>query len=560
MNLSTERERAIGNAKVNISRLPFSAIPGQSRLFLDYLRSPQSLIAYYPNAVESVDELAAFVPHVLANYRTDRDQLCNALIEINAAAGAGTATIENIELLRESDTVAVLTGQQAGLFTGPLYTIYKALSAIKLAETLRTSGIKAVPIFWAATEDHDFDEVSESWFVDSSGALDQTEYRPVGYIEDTPVGSVQLDPDISSVIDRLINSLPKTEFSHEVQEVLTDAWHPGVGFGNAFMRTVMLLLGKFGLVIVDPLNDKIKQLASPMFVEGIQKADRITEAVVARSKKLISDGYHSQVLVEDNYFPLFWIDDQGKRLALRKIGEGIYRVKGGKKEFSVTELEKTAREEPNRFSPGVMLRPVVQDHLFPTVCYFGGGAEIAYFAQNSVVYELLDRPVTPILHRQSFTVVEPRQRRALEKLRLSLTDLFGGRETVRLQTAGSTVGLVMSRLFADIEERINGELNRLDQELSQFDPTIAANLAQRRRKIIYHIGALKKKTILAKARQDETFRQRVDGLFSSLLPNDGLQERSLNAFSFINNYGLNFIDWIYDAVDLNDKDHRIIEL
>jgi uncharacterized protein YllA (UPF0747 family) len=207
-----------------------------------------------------------------------------------------------------------------------------------------------------------------------------------------------------------------------------------------------------------------------------------------------------------------------------------------------------------------MLRPVVQDFLFPTICYFGGGAEVAYFAQNSEVYRVLERPVTPVFHRQSFTVTEASQRRSMEKLELTLADLFEGREAVTMRSAEKYLTPETPVLFAEVEEKISSELNRLDQAISDIDPTLAANLATRRGKIVYHIAALREKALRAHLRNDETFRRRIDAVFAGVLPNDGLQERTINVVTFLNRYGLNFIDWVYDAIDLDDKEHRIIEL
>ena len=297
-----------------------------------------------------------------------------------------------------------------------------------------------------------------------------------------------------------------------------------------------------------------------LFEKAVKQSEEIVSALTERSSKLVERGFHAQVTVQEDYFPLFWIDDKGGRHALRGVGDGKFRVKDDKREFTSAELQAIARDQPESLSPGVMLRPVVQDFLFPTICYFGGGAEVAYFAQNSEVYRILERPVTPVFHRQSFTVTEASQRRSMEKLHLTLADLFEGREAVAMISAEKYLTPETQVLFAEVEEKINTELDRLDQAVSNIDLTLAANLATRRLKIIYHIEALREKTLRAHLRNDETFRRRLDALFATVLPNDGLQERTINVVTFLNRYGLNFIDWVHDAIDLDDKEHRIIEL
>lgn len=560
MNPSTERESGDGNAKLKISRLPFADVPGQSRLFLEYLRDPRSLKKYYPNAPGSIGDVIGFVPEVLANYTIDRRLICDALNGINEAIGQGPKTRQNIERLRDRNTVAILTGQQAGLFSGPLYTIYKALSAIKMAERLTATGIAAVPIFWTATEDHDFEEVSSAFFIDSSGGLIRSSHNPEGRVADSPVGAVKLDDSITAEIDKLFASLQGTEFSAATRDLIENAWQPGDGFGKAFLKTLAGLLEKFGLIFADPMDARLKRLAQPIFAKAVRETEQVAVEISRRSDELRARGFEPQVLVEPDYCPLFWIDDDGRRLALRRSGNRTYTTKTGGREFKLDELEQFILDDSTKFSPGVMLRPVVQDYLFPTVCYFGGGAEIAYFAQNSVVYEYLGRPVTPILHRQSFTVIEARQRRMLDKLGIDLADLFETSDALTLRLAAETLTPETASLFADVEKGINVELDRLELAIAKIDVTVAANVATRRRKINYHLAALRKKSLLAYTRNDETLRLGIDRLYSALMPKGGLQERSINIFSYLNRFGPNFIDWIYDAIDLEDKEHRIVEI
>lgn len=540
--------------------MPFSAIPHQSKLFLDYLRDPSSLRRFYPDAVKSYSGVSAFIPKVLSNYKTDRNALCDALAGINSAIGAGEKCFQNISLLREADTVAVVTGQQAGLFTGPLYTIYKALSAIKMAEHLNADGFAAVPVFWVATEDHDFDEVSKTYFIGNAGELVKAEYRPSDYVRNLPVGSIKVDGSIDEVMDQILNALSQTEFSADVRRAIEGAWSDGVFFGNAFAKNLAAILEKFGLIIIDPMHPTIKSLAAPIYVAAIEKSSEIVANIRRKSSELEADGYHTQVLVEEDYFPFFRIDDDGRRMALRKTGEDIYSAKEEKRKFSLAELTSIAKDDPQRFSPGVMLRPVVQDHLLPTVCYFGGAAEIAYFAQNSEAYRILERPITPILHRQSFTVVEAKHTRTLEKFGLGFSDLFTGFEQTLEGIGKKQLSSETANIFASAEEKICAELDRLDQNLSLIDATLVENLAKRRRKIMYHIAALKKKAYFANIRKDETLQKQIRSAFYGLLPNRELQERVLNVNSFLNKYGPYFIDLIYEAIDLNDKDHRVIHI
>lgn len=543
-----------------IESVPVSRLPEQTKLFTHYQENPLSLKRFYPSVVESHTHVATRIPEVLSNYKTDRVLLCDALVEINTRHNAGEKTFTNIELLREGDTVAVVTGQQAGLFSGPLYSIYKALSAVKMSECLRGRGFNAVPIFWAATEDHDFDEVSNAFVLGSNQELMEIKVSTDPTQIGKPVGNIKLGDSISGAITELFEALPETDFTAELRRFVEAAWHRENTIGDAFGTFLANLIRCYGLIIVDPLDDRLKILAAPIYADAVERSDEIVAALVERSDELEEVGYHAQVLVTGDYFPLFLHMDDGRRKALKRTSNGLYRIKGEKKEFTVGELSAAAASEPQRFSPGVMLRPVVQDYLLPTVCYFGGGAEIAYFAQNSEVYRILERPVTPILHRQSFTVVEAKYARVLDKFDLKFVDLFVGLEKILPRVIEEFVDPQNAKLFFEAEEKINTELDRLDHALSRIDPTLSSNLATRRRKILYHIGALRKKFHSVEIEKNEIVNRQIRSSFSALLPKGHLQERTLNATSFLNRYGPYFIDWVYDSIDLDDKGHRVIYL
>jgi len=555
-----ETARQNGNIILRTKSLSFADIPGQTRLFTDYQQDPLKLSEFYPAAVSSYTGVAGRVSGVLANYKTDRSALCDALDEINKNCGAGEKTFENIALLRRTDCVAVVTGQQAGLFTGPLYTIYKALSVIKMAECLCERGITAVPVFWTASEDHDFEEVSNAFALNAQGELVEVKVSPGPLPEGLPVGYVKLDASIAKTIDDLLSELPVTDFTAELKAALSEAWSEGAGYAEAFSRLLSRMLRKYGLIIFDPLHPQMKRLAAPVYRNAVERSAGIVSALIERDKKLKAEGYHSQVLVEEDYFPLFLHSEDGTRHSLRKIKDGKFRTKDKAREFAVEELAELAAAEPQKFSPTVVLRPVVQDYLLPTVCYFGGGAEIAYFAQNSVVYEALGRPVTTVLHRQSFTVVAAKHARTMEKYGIEFTGLFEGEEKVRARVVEKFLNPETAQAFAETEEKINTELDRLHRILSELDPTLANNLATRRRKIIYHIGALRKKFYYSQARRDEVVHRRIETLFTALLPNKALQERAVNITAFLDLYGPYFIDWVYDAIDLDDRGHRLIYL
>ena len=549
-----------GNAVLRVESLPFASIPGQSKLFVKYQSDPLALRKFFPAAVENHTKINQRLQTVIENHVTDRSELVSALWEDNQRFGARDRTLENIELLRDHDSVAIVTGQQAGLFAGPLYTIYKALSAMRMAECLTNRGVKAVPVFWIASEDHDFDEVSKAFVLDAHWQLSELTNWPEMAGKELPVGAVPIDGSIIQTISRLQQSLLRTEFTERVIGDLAGSWAAGNSFADGMAQMLAGMFGRRGLVILDPRSPQVKRMAAPIYVQAIRKSAEITRALIARGDELEAAGFHSQVKVDSNYFPLFWHDENGSRRALKTTTRGTLVTKDRSHEFSIGDLEGIADQNPELFSPGVMLRPVVQDFLLPTLCYFGGGAEVAYFAQNSEVYRILNRPATTIFHRQSFTVVEPRNAKITDRLNVHLPDLFEDNDKLKLHVAERMEAKDSARLFAEVEERINGELNRLDQHIAPLDPTVAANLAKRRRKMLYHIGAVRKKFYISTVERNEILDRQVSSLLSGLLPAGQLQERVLNITYFLNKYGPDFNDWIYDSISLDDRGHRLIYL
>lgn len=544
-----------------VESLPFAKVPQQSRLFVQYQENPLGLTKYYPNAIDSHTKISQRIPEVLENYKVDRNDLCDVLLDMNGGSCSGSAkTLDNINLLRQADTVAVVSGQQAGLLTGPLYTIYKALSAVKLTECLKGRGFNAVPIFWIATEDHDFLEVSNTFVINRQGELSEIRNEPKRCYDNLPVGYVKIDDSITQTIDELFQALPHTEFSDELRQLVEKSWEFGVDYGDAFARMLTRIIGKYGIILLCPLDERLKKLATPVYVEAVKKSDEIVAALRKRSEDLVADGYHAQVLINEDYFPLFYQAKNRTRHALKKTPEGTYKTKGIEREFTLAELTELAENEPHRFSPSVVLRSVVQDYLLPTICYFGGAAEIAYFAQSGEVYRILNRPITTIFHRQSFSIVESKHAKTLERFDLGFEELFIGEEKLIPQIVEKYLGRGTAQVFAETEEKINIELHRLEQSLFAVDQTLAENSIRRRQKILYHIGAMRKKFHNAQIRKDETVKRQIETAFTSLLPHKHLQERTLNVTNLLNKHGNYVIDWIYEAIDLDDKGHRIIYL
>lgn len=546
-------------AGLQVETLPFSEIPGQSKLFLDYLNDPVSLRRFYPSAAQYHHQLADRIPEVLDAHQADRADLCDRLDHLNRSWGGSEETLKNIAMLRESDSVAVVTGQQAGLFTGPLYTIYKALSAVKFSQCLNQRGYKAVPVFWIATEDHDFAEVAWAEIISRDCRLEKIEVGTAMHASNQSVGEVVVSDSVRDVTDKVFALLPDSEFREEVGGLLRECWTPGRRYGDAFARMLTQLLGKHGLVLMDPLDPGLKKLASPLYAKAIRKATEIARALTERSSELEAEGYHAQVVTSADAFPLFIHTEDGGRHPLVR-GENGWKIKGVETEYASAGLLELAARNPERLSPNVTMRSVVQDYLLPTVAYFGGSSEIAYFAQTSEVYRVLERPVTPIIHRASMTIVESRTGRALERYDLGLKDFFEGHDSVVAKIVEGHLGAETADTFDQTESRVNSQLDLLREKLREVDPTLAEALETGRRKINHQLHGLRSRFHRAHIERNEAANRQIERAFDLLYPDKSLQERRINVTSFLGRHGRYVLDWIYDAIDPDCRDHLIVYL
>ena len=547
------------SAGLRVERLPFERIPQQSRLFLDYLKDPNALRRFYPEAVRFHYELDSRARRVLDNQATDRTALCDALETMNARWNAGQATLENIKRLRSSDTVAVVTGQQTGLFTGPLYTLYKALSAVRLAACLSSRGTFAVPVFWMATEDHDWDEVQRSEVIACDGRLASVDVPDELHKEGEQVGGVVLNESVEDAAKHLFELLPSSEFLPDLETLMRDSYQSGRNFGEAFALMLAALTSKYGLILLDPTDAALKRLAAPLYSEAARRAAEIAAATDARSRSLVDAGYHAQVHTSPDSFPLFLVED-GARRALARTSDGRYRAKGTERDWTAEELSALALSEPERFSPNVTLRAVVQDYLLPTIAYFGGAAEIAYFAQTAESYRVLSRPTTPILHRASLTIVERRTGRTLERYGLKLEDFFGGLDAVIARVVEEHLGTEVAGAFDAADANVAHALDELEPRLHAIDPTLADALTGGRKKIKHQLDGLRSRFHRAQiARNRATLRQ-LERAATSLYPEKALQERHVNITSLLARHGRYVVEWIHDSIDLSTNDHQIIYL
>jgi uncharacterized protein YllA (UPF0747 family) len=343
-----------------------------------------------------------------------------------------------------------------------------------------------------------------------------------------------MNDDVSAAISKCLAGLPDSEFQPQVRQILESCYRPGVSPAEAFLRTLADLFKGTGLVFANPLEPELRKLAQPTLLQAVRCNAEIRAAVLARSRELSKSGYHEQVKVDENFTGLF-----------------AYRGK------SRQALRPEELNEDLSLSANVLLRPAMQDAIFPTAAYVGGPAEVAYFAQAGAVYDVFRRPVPPVFPRISATVLEPRVERALKKYELQFEDMFRGRDFIRRKAVASVQGV---ELFDLVRDRLISELESLRPSLHAVDPTLIGALDNSRQKVLHQVETLRTKFVNAEARRNETLERQLDTVTNSIFPEKKLQERVINVTSFLVRYGMGFIHLLERELDLDSREHQVIQI
>ena len=450
-----------------------------------------------------------------------------------------------LDRLAQPGTVAVVTGQQVGLFSGPSYTIYKALHAVRLAGWLTENNIPAVPIFWLATEDHDFAEVSHAWVFGPGHK--PVELKLGARSNSQPVGGLPLiDPPVAE-LRRALADLP---YADEIASLAADAYHPDHTLGDAFAHLLRNLLARFDMPIVDPMLPAFRQLAAPTLRAAVEHAADLSERVLERNRALQSAGYHAQVHMEDHTSLVFLLEN-GKRQTLRRNGDG-FSING--RRFTAAELAGRAED----LSPNAILRPVVQDSMLPTVAYIGGPAETAYLAQSAVIYDVLLDRMPVAVPRTGFTIFDSRSAKLMERYRLSLPDFFHGEEAFRETVASRLVPQNLAHTVTVTTGAVDQAIARLRSELERFDPTLVKALGNSERKIRHQISRLSGKVGRESLRRDAQANRDAASLYGLVYPERHLQERLYSILPFLAQHGPGLVNEIYEAIQLDCPDHRLM--
>lgn len=525
------------------------------------------LVAAYASEFSSVAPLFAGDPASADAWRTTIARVSNAprdrarvepvvsrqLDQRGAPQEARTAA----RRLADPAAVAVLVGQQAGLFGGPLYVLLKAITAIQMAQRLeREHRVPAVPVFWVDSEDHDWAEVRTATVLDEQFTPLPVTAHDVPGAGRHPVGSLVLGSDIGAACSHLEQALAPSEFTADTLAVIRAWYRPGSGMGAAFAGLLDRLLGPHGLVVFEAGDPGLKPLAGPVFVRELEHPGRTATLAREAGERMRALGHAPQVEPAEDAVALFYLDSEGRRPIKRRGSDFTI----GERTWTAEELQAEAAAHPERFSPNVLLRPIVQDTLFPTVCFVAGPSELAYQAQLGEVYRAFGVEPPLLQSRASATLIDAAAFRFLERSQVPLEEFHAQDDSALNRLLESLLPPDVERAIVEAGDAASARVRAVAEAIGKIDPTLTGALDTTELRIRETLGTLQNKIVQAAKRKDETLRRQFGRTRALAFPNGQPQERTLSLPFFLNRYGLQLPDRLLEILPLDTGKHYVLQL
>jgi len=543
---------------INIGDLPRYE-GGFTQLYRDYINDFQKVQRFFEIDFHDLESLKKYAHRLEQRFR-HREILVEVLLQQNQQYGVGSVSLDNIRLLANEKTFAVVTGQQVGMFGGPLYTIYKTITTIKLANKLSSiyPEYKFVPIFWLEGEDHDYEEVNKVGLLNSDHTQTTVDYLVNGKQSAKnmgPVGEIIFDDSIDTFYSNLLKTLGSSEFRQSLIELLSSAYRPGVTFNHAFASLMNKYFDGEGLVFISANDKRFKQLLSPIFQKELSEYPRVSQSIIQQSAELEED-YHAQIKTKAlNLFYFF----KGGRYFIEPR-ENDFSLKGTRHFIPKEELLRIAVENPELLSPNVALRPICQDTILPTLVYVAGPSEIAYYAQLKKVYQYFELTMPMIYPRATVTLTEEKLERIMDKYQLDFVELFGDVEKINQKIIDLVSEIKIDEMFNEASRRIDDLTNEMKFGINYIDTTLMGALENTRMKIEQQVFLLKEKVAEAQKRKYDIALRQIAKVTNFIVPNKNFQERELSIVHFMNKHGLDFIRNLSAEIGIDQFKHQIIRL
>lgn len=527
----------------------------QNKLIKDYRNQDERIMNFFDYPLDYTYEQRA---SDLKEREFNREELADVLYMINRQWDAPKSTLKNIERFRSEESVVVIGGQQAGIMTGPMYTINKVISIIQLArEQEDVLKIPVIPVFWIAGEDHDYEEINHLYLIEDEQIRKQKLHQHIS--GKYAISDIEINHDETSKwIDQLFKNLTETEHTKGLYESVKKHFEKSTTYVDFFARLIFDLFHTEGVVLIDSAHPKVRELESGYFLEMIEQQPIISSGVYAAHQQLIQSGYSVSLEVEENDAHLF-IDDQGERILLTRTETGEWIGKQNEIKLTNEEMIHIAKTAPERLSNNVVTRPLMQELLFPSLAFVGGGGEISYWAALKPAFQALQIKMPPIIPRLSFTYLDQKLKRIIEKYAIDHTHVINyGVEELKGNWLAAQQNPPIEIMFEQLRSTIDDAhrpLRKVSQEIrSDLGDLATKNFALLERDISYlenRINQVLKEKFIAEIAD-------FDYITHSLHPKGGLQERVWNILPLINRHGKDFITTLTEESCSFKEDHYIV--
>lgn len=505
--------------------------PAGPELVRDYVAGEGDAPAFFRGSFRDPEAYRAKADEVRGRFgREDRERAAEAIRAPTPEAR------ERLERFVDEEGFFVTGGQQPGLFTGPLYTVYKALSAVRLADALeRLLDVPVLPLFWVASEDHDWAEVNHTWVVDLENDLRRVELTHPHADDQRPIHRVPLEASIRDTVSTFLGHLPNTDFSPRWAGLLEDAHREGRTLSEAFTEVLDGLLGHLGLFQVDAADPGLKRASRDLLEDELEAAAEHEALLTRVAARLREAGYHVQVPILEGGVNLFVEGPAGRERVY--ADDGTFHLRHSEKRMTPDELRERIRNEPGAVSPNVILRPVVENAIFPVLATIGGPGEMAYYAQLGEYFESHGIRM-PVVHpRFSVTLLESKILKVLEKFDLQVSELETPHHELASRLTREEVPDRVQRALGKLRGAIGEGAGELLDAAREIDPTLKGPVTHARNTAFSELDSVEKKIVHALKEQNEIALQQLEKAQLHVFPQGKPQERVLNVFYYLVRYG-----------------------
>ncbi|HEX7065666.1 MAG TPA: bacillithiol biosynthesis cysteine-adding enzyme BshC [Bacillales bacterium] len=535
------------------------SLPQKNRLASGYMEGEEHVLSFFDYA--SADQGDFHTRLAELQERTfPRKELAKVLHDYNSRFSPSEAVISNIERLKQPESVAVIGGQQAGVLTGPMYTIHKCLSIIQLAKQQeKRLGVPVIPVFWIAGEDHDFAEVNHTYVLENNRIEKNT--VPGAGSAKQPVTDIKIQKDqIWPWVEKIIRSYGETKHTKSVLRLLDESLEDSETFVDWFAFIIMYLFKEQGLVLLDSGDPQLRAVEAPYFKKMVKNNGELNKELLNQIHKLSEAGFDSAIDVDENSANLFY-HLNGERILLERDEEGNFRGKNNECLMSEKELLSEVERHPNHISNNVVTRPLMQELLFPTLAFIAGPGEIAYWGTLKEVFHLFGCRLPLLVPRLNITLVDRRTEKWLENQGFSAMEvLIDGIQSKKERW-------LASRKDWDIDletRRVKTEIDRVHKQMRSLAVQVDPHLESIARKNIGHvfrqIDYFSDQIERSHRGRYERELGRFDRIEACLLPKNGFQERMWSVFPFLNRYGPDLVGRLTTCEFQFNHKHKVVFL